>query len=255
MTKPKPPELKKKPGRKPAKKSPPKNQPVPQQPESQPGFLQRAKNLLSPPQPSQPESQPVFSVDSPISSTGSPDPLSPESQRLLAQIPDRIEDDPNPEQGPGGPAEAPDADPIAAMMAGIAIEQEDVRDLAEWFFEFLAGRFESEHWKLTESQANRLAKPAAVMLNAIWLKLQSSLPDVITRWLEQTPGAMGLLFACGFIVVPRITRQVAISKERRQAARVPAGTTQQNKKPPQPAAAPATVDGIPSWKPEFQQGG
>jgi hypothetical protein len=158
--------------------------------------------------------------------------LPPESERLLHAVPKSIGE----ADDPVGPADVSEEDPIAALMAQVAFEPQDVQDVLEEFFESLAVRFESDHWKLTERQARMLGRPSAQLLNSMWAKLQNYLPDILAHWCESTPGATAFILACGLIVAPKITRQVAISRER-AAARplVPESAKQQR---PQPVSVP-----------------
>lgn len=184
-----------------------------QQPESG-GLLSGIADLFSNNQP-QESKKPSISGQEPKSSSTS-EPLTPEAERLLADVPGVIGD-----VGEGdsdAPVDVAAAgDPIAEMMKDFAFEQEDVRDLAEWLFETLASLFKSEHWKLKDGQADRLAKPGTKVLNTLWLKLQQSLPETISSWLDRTPGAMGLVIAGSLILAPRVTQQIAISRERAKA--------------------------------------
>jgi hypothetical protein len=64
-----------------------------------------------------------------------------------------------------------------------------------------------------------LGRPAAQMANAMWVKLQQYVPDILGRWCESTPGATALLMACGIVVGPKIATQVKLSRERKNATR------------------------------------
>ena len=154
---------------------------------------------------------------------GSGDPLTPESEQLLASVPDSIghtDDQGGPERltiHDVGPA---DDDPIAALMAQVAFEEQDVRDTMEEFFDRLSERYKSEHWKLSDRQSRMLGRPASQMLNAVWIKLQVYLPSIIGRWCEETPGASAFILACGFVIVPKVTKQIKLSRERKSTAPV-----------------------------------
>jgi hypothetical protein len=153
--------------------------------------------------------------------------LSAEAEQILSQMP-VIE---------GAPGSAPvstesGAEPLLALAGMVAFEEQDVKDTLEEFFAFLADRFDSEHWELTERQSRMLGKPTTLLLNSLWTKLQQLLPDVIARWCESTPGAMAFLTACGLVLVPKVIVQIRISRERRRAKRII-----ENPKPqPQPPA-------------------
>jgi hypothetical protein len=75
------------------------------------------------------------------------------------------------------------------------------------------------------------------MANALWVKLQAYIPDILSRWCEETPGATAFILACGIIVVPKVTQQVRISRERAKKAR-PLVAEMPKPKPPQPERVP-----------------
>jgi len=200
--------------------------------EEKSGLLSGVRNLLQP-KPAVATASPE-SVDSYAPSSISEGAISEESARLLAAVPESIG---------GGPEDAlPGAidgaqgeeDPIAALMAQVAFEPQDVQDVLTEFFDWLAERAESEHWKLTERQGRMLGRPLAQMLNSCWLKLQSFLPDVLGRWCESTPGALAFLMAAGLVIGPKLGKQLAISKAKRKAVPM----VKDRPAAPAPAAAP-----------------
>jgi hypothetical protein len=165
---------------------------------------------------------PMPDADAPGSATPSdgysgPDaPLGEESERILSSVPPSIG-----ESGTSGP-EAPipfpsPQDPISALMAQVAFEPQDVQDVMAEAFDWLAERFESDHWKLTERQARMLGRPTAQLLNSMWARLAEFLPGILSRWCEETPGATAFILAASLIVVPKVARQVTISRERQKA--------------------------------------
>jgi len=139
--------------------------------------------------------------------------LSEESRRLLSSVPDSIGGEAD---DPGGPAELPGDDAIAGLMAMVAFEPQDVQDTLCEFFDWTAERFKSDHWRLTERQARMLGKPTSLLLNSLWARLCLILPDIIGRWASKTPGASAFLLAAGVIVVPKIAKQVQISRARKK---------------------------------------
>ncbi len=186
---------------------------------------------------------PATQSESSSATYGDGEPLSAESQNLLASVPDSIGGTSEPGEADG--ASLPDPqDPIAALMAQVAFEEQDVKDTLGELFDWLAERFESDHWRLTDRQTRMLGRPAAQMLNSVWAKLQVYIPDILGKWCEDTPGATALLMACGIVIVPKVAKQVAISRTRRKSVPM----VQQGAShvapvaapPPQPAAAPAS---------------
>ncbi len=184
--------------------------------------------------------------------TSSIDPLPPEAEARLDQIPDHI--------GDSDPAASPrltitEADPAADDISDVtaliemvgAFEEQDVREELEELFAFLADRFESEHWLLTERQSRMLSRPATQMANSIWAKLRGRLPEFLAKWCESTPGAAGFLFACGVIVVPKVMTQRRLSKK--AARTVTAQPQQSTAERPAPRKSPTPRPSGPSVGP------
>ena len=124
----------------------------------------------------------------------------------------------------------------------MAFEPQDVQDTICEFFEWMAERFDSDHWKLSERQARMLGKPSAILADAMWRKLTALLPDIIGQWCESTPGATAFLFAFGIVVVPKVKKQFTISRER---ARRSAQTVRRMPSPVTPAGSPIQPMGAP----------
>lgn len=167
---------------------------------------------------SEPPASAVSSATSSTSDEPEPgEPLSDEQEERLADLPgaeatDR--DDPD------------EADAVASLLPSISFHEKQVRSVLVEGFDWLAGRFDSTHWKLTENQADMLAGPTAQLLGGVWTKLAVMLPDAMVS----TPGATALLFAATVVVGPKIAQQMAISRQRRQGTR-----------PEQPRRAPGPV--------------
>ena len=93
-------------------------------------------------------------------------PLTQEAEQILHEVPASI--------GGAGAGEAlppigqvADAESIAAaamlseLASAITFEEQDVRELLEMGFGWMAEKFESEHWNLTERQSRMMGRPAA----------------------------------------------------------------------------------------------
>jgi hypothetical protein len=106
-------------------------------------------------------------------------------------------------------------------MAGYVFNQQDVHDTLIEFFDFLAGHFDSEHWKLKERQARMLAEPGTQLINAGWKKIAQFLPEALQRWCETTPGLMAFILASGLIIVPRVKTQVMLSNKPKPKSKGP----------------------------------
>lgn len=177
----------------------------------------------------------------PSSTSSTSEPLSPESERILSSVPSSIGGEAD---DPGGPADVrvKDDGPVAALMEQVAFETQDVQDMLAEMFDWLAERFQSEHWKLNERQARVLGRPSTLMLNSIWLKLQAYIPEILAKWCEETPGATAFITAVGLVIVPKVTKQVAISRERAKSGSKPKDQRVQ----PVPAPTPRIVTPVPS---------
>jgi hypothetical protein len=165
--------------------------------------------------------------------------LSPQAERLLHSVPASI-GDPLTEDQPQGAAIDPDPAGIGSFMAAIAFEEEDVRDTLGEVFEWLADKFDSDHWELTERQARMLGRPTAQLLNSVWAKLQSKLPDILARWCDETPGATAFIIACGIVVGPKVAKQVTLSRAKKKAVPMvkPPSSHGQPQPVPKPPSAP-----------------
>ena len=141
--------------------------------------------------------------------------LPPESEALLGEIVDGDE----PEEI--DPAASSEASVLSGMMPDIAFDEEDVRAVLEESFAWLADKFDSGHWNLTERQSRMLGKPTAELLSGLYMRLREFLPDILLAWCDATPGLMGVLIAGSIVVVPKVKTQVALSmQKKRQPKRV-----------------------------------
>jgi hypothetical protein len=155
----------------------------------------------------------------------------------LASVPDVIGDDPA-DAGSGALGASETDEAIAALMAQVAFEPQDVQDVVAETFDWLAERFRSDHWKLSERQARMLGRPTAQLLNSLWAKLSNYIPDILARWCEDTPGATAFLLACGMVVGPKVMQQMSISRARSLDKSRPLPGTPQGPKPEPQRVAP-----------------
>jgi hypothetical protein len=149
--------------------------------------------------------------------------LPPETEVELAAVPDVIGPEPGAmgaesaaatQAAPAG-GEHLSADTFSSLLDAIAFEEQDVQDTLGEIFDYLAERFESDHWKLTERQMRMLGRPTAQLLNSIWTKLRTRIPDILAKWCEDTPGATAFCLAFGLVVVPKVTKQFVLSRQPR----------------------------------------
>lgn len=161
----------------------------------------------------------------------------------LDAIPDMIGDSEPDAPAPRAVIDSGDAAAVVssvAMLEMVVFEEGDVREVLEETFSFLAGRFGSEHWLLTERQSRMLGRPATVLANAVWDKLKVRLPDILGRWCETTPGAAAFLLAAGIVITPKVITQVRLSRSAKQTPRQPEPSAESAPvhRSPRPAPAP-----------------
>lgn len=139
-------------------------------------------------------------------------PLGPEAEELLSQIAAADDDDGTEDEGPK------DAAAMAAPAApsSIVFKPERVRAVLGDSFDWLAEKFDSDHWRLTDNQADMLAEPTAQLLGSAWTHVQRMLPLWLERWSQETPGLMDFVLAFSFVVGPKAAQQFALSRERRR---------------------------------------
>lgn len=131
------------------------------------------------------------------------EPLSPESERILQDVPDQLGDD------PGGELEGDEPEGLDLSPALTSVLKEKyIRRAFEATYRTLARLFDSPHWELEPGEAQDVAEPATLVLQGI-------LPAWLKRLSESTPGAVDLLFMMAIINAPRIAQQIEISRDRR----------------------------------------
>jgi hypothetical protein len=139
---------------------------------------------------------------------------------LLRSVPESIgEAEPEPEARPGIHFAESDAEGLADLFPDIHFDPAEVGGVLEEAFDWIAERFESEHWKLSERQSRMLAKPTAELLGSLYLKLGSLLPSILMRWCEATPGLMGFILTSGIVIGPKVAVQFNLSRSRARANR------------------------------------
>lgn len=223
----------KKPQRKPpavasAKPLPP---PVPvsgaaEQPASKPSLFGLDQLFPSNSHPQSAEELPLASEISSVSEPRPGEPLGPDAERILRDVPETIGD------ASRGPSQLNDEESVAAIGAMAAIDpaflqglisfdESDVRSVLEEGFEFLADKFDSDHWKLTERQSRMLGRPTAQLLSTLWTKLSFLLPAQLAQWCASTPGLAGFVLTSAIVLSPKVAQQVSVSRKRRAAPNQP----------------------------------
>lgn len=144
------------------------------------------------------------------------EPLNEEQEEILAG---GIEQDQPADPGQVIAAEDGEALEAAALMSELSgfieFDEDDVRGVLEDSFSWLAKKFESDHWLLTERQSRMLGRPTTKLLGTVWTSLAARLPDFILKYSATTPGLAGTILAAGIVVGPKAVQQIVISKNRK----------------------------------------
>jgi hypothetical protein len=158
----------------------------------------------------QEQSEPLFSAEA-----SSVDRRSRPIEERLADIPDEINPEPS-IKAEGKVEEGVSAGDIKALGEQVQelINEEDVKAIVAETFDLLASHFGSEHWRLGPRQVRMLGAPLTALLQHVWQKLAQTLPDVLAKWCEETPGAAMLVLSCGLVVVPRVVAQGSLNRKR-----------------------------------------
>lgn len=185
-------------------------------------------------------------------SSGEPkpgEPLSAEAESLLAGVPANLgSESADPEPGTIG-ADVIDPEEIAGLIPEIDFDEGEVREVLEEGFEWMAGFFQSEHWKLTDRQAKMLARPTAQLASTLYGRLAAFLPGFLARWCEETPGAAGVILVGAWVIGPKIAKQVVVSRSRKTLPRA----ERQAPQPIRPASAVGPVGEIHDTPPIIDQ--
>lgn len=135
------------------------------------------------------------------------EPLNPEAEAALGDVAQVIGEESERADSPA----MPNGETVPPLLPAIGFSEEKTKKYLVETFEWLAERFDSSHWLLTENQADMLAGPTAELLGGIWTKLSVVLPDALVSF----PGATAFLLAFSWVIVPKAAQQMAISRARR----------------------------------------
>lgn len=152
------------------------------------------------------------------SSTGEPrpgEPLTPEAEQIVADIGGFAAGEDEPDD-PLSRRSIESSEEFADGLTKIAFDQAYVTDVLEEAYAWLAEKFDSDHWNLTERQSRMLSGPTTELLGSVWMHIQRILPDLIARWAASTPGLMDFALIFGLVTGPKVAKQFAISRQRRR---------------------------------------
>jgi hypothetical protein len=159
-------------------------------------------------------------------------PLSPEAESILAGIDAGSSESAKP--AASGSSGAVD---IAGVIPQIQFKTKTVEKVLREGFEWLANKFGSDHWLLTDNQAEMLGEPTAELLSSLFSKL----PDFLTRWCDTTPGLAGLVVAGVVVIGPKVAAQVALVRVEKNSQFTPAPS---RKSGPQPVRSAPVGDAM-----------
>jgi hypothetical protein len=185
----------------------------PAEPES-PGLLSGLSNLFQSPQ--APAAAPQGSEDfsAPSSTATFNEPLSAESERILASVPDRIgggeADD------PGGPADVShETDGLAALVGGEICDEQDVHQLLKMVGGFLADFRKCESYRIDDGKAGLIARPWAQVVNHLWVRYA---PALLTDLSNSVPGLAKAVMLTSLVFGPAVMEDVKQSSAARANA-------------------------------------
>jgi hypothetical protein len=164
---------------------------------------------------------PISSVSERVSEPEPGEPLDPDAERLLKDLPRAVGAEingvpANDEETAAALGAVAALDP-AFLQSLISFDEEDVRGVLEEGFDFLAERFDSAHWKLTERQSRMLGRPTAQLLTSVWMKLSYMLPAGLAEWCSKTPGLAAFVLTSSIVIGPKVAQQLAVSRQRSAA--------------------------------------
>jgi hypothetical protein len=150
-----------------------------------------------------------------------------EQSAELRSVPDVIGGDPQGGDEPGDELSAGELAETVSLLREMGFEEQDVIDLLGEGFEWLAERFDSEHWKLSERQGRLLGRPATKCANKLWLRVLDWLPDFLANLAKSSPEAAALVVASAIVVFPKVGKQVVISRTKKAQPKIIGGDTGQ----------------------------
>lgn len=166
--------------------------------------------------------------------------ISAEQVAELASVPDTIGGE---AAAPGAPATpgAGELDEMVEFLQSMGIDEDDMQEWLSEGCEFLAERFKSEHWKLTDRQGRMLAKPYTACANKLWIKMLDWLPDFLSNLAKASPEAAAMVISTAVVFGPKVAKQFVLSRSRKELPKKSAeDKPQQVKEVPKPKpAAPA----------------
>lgn len=189
---------------------------------------------------SQPEkpSENVFPTSSIASYEG--EELSPESERILASVPDAIEDTSDPVDGgdvqdvQGGVRITESASALATVGC---IDPDDVRDTLLLLTGKIADMRKFEGWRITEEQAGKLARPYTRVVESLWERYA---PAFLNSLNANVPGLMQAAIVTAVVFGPVIKADLSRKKPASEMTRPSAAHSAR------PEPAPAKPGGVSS---------
>ena len=176
------------------------------------GFLANLFSGSSEPHPTTQPPNESGAHGGPISSSGT-DTLTPEQQAQLNAIPDVIGGQPGADVP--GDVQTP-GDGTLALIEGIEFTPEQVIAIVNGGLSWVDSWLDTEHWKLTDGEANMLKTPYAMVANSLWADVKKLLPGWLTGWADSRPGFMQALMLSAVVFGGKAQKQITISREHKR---------------------------------------
>jgi hypothetical protein len=140
-------------------------------------------------------------------------PLSPDAERILADVPENVSDSAGADREPDFNSDGTRIDEPRGEIR--VFNEQFIADSLEEAFAFASHYFESDHWLLSETQSRMLSGPSKQLLDSLWTHINRMLPLWLARWSESTPGLIDCVFAFSIVLGAKIAQQVKVSRDRR----------------------------------------
>jgi hypothetical protein len=202
---------------------PPLELPAPSsQPEPKPngnGLFGNLNPFASPSRQSSPETFSTAPQSSPAGFSPETEPLSPEAEQILSQIPETIGGEAD---DPGGPADVGDhAGQLGGAgfdLAGEICDEEAAREILEWVGDSLADWRKREEYRVAGKRAGGAAKHWSRVINGLWTRYA---PLLLSQLGETVPGLIPAVAMTAIAFAPAIgadIKQTALDRGRRGVA-------------------------------------
>lgn len=195
---------------------------VPNAPASEPvkpeGVIGKLRGLFNNPQPVTGSPKPDVPASAKPFPTSEPAPLPADTERQLAAVPDVIGEERSSELVAidDAGADLSNQARIGELVELGYVDAEQAGDIAGDIFDYLAVRFDSDHWKLKPNNRERIGRPFAASVNGAIQAVLDYLPDSASVIAAAHPEWAAFGLAIGGAIVPRALKQLKVSRERKR---------------------------------------